>query len=130
MCVEKTPRVCKSAAGNFPWVHYENCNLLSPSSAVTPGNWVLTVDETHVDDIIFLSLGNAIKLSGPCGATPSTTLHSHLPSAVYTAIHILNIDVRAVMEKIIISVKHPSTRYRAAAKAKASEIDLWIVVRF
>lgn len=66
----------------FPWVYYENRNPLSPSSAVKPGNGILTADETHVDDIILLSLGNAIKLTAACRATPCTTLRSHLPSAV------------------------------------------------
>lgn len=67
----------------FPWVYYENRNPLSPSSAVKPGNGVLTVDETHNDDIILLSLGNAIKLTAACWATQCTTLHAppcaHIP---------------------------------------------------
>ncbi len=69
--------------GNFsPSILWEQ-KLFIPSSAVKPGNGVLTVDETHVDDIICLSLGNAIKLTAACRATQRTTPHSHLPSAVY-----------------------------------------------
>uniref|UniRef100_A0A3Q4HYC3 Ig-like domain-containing protein n=1 Tax=Neolamprologus brichardi TaxID=32507 RepID=A0A3Q4HYC3_NEOBR len=46
-------------------------------------NGVLTVDETHVDDIIFASLGNAIKLPTACRAAPHATLHELTPG-VYT----------------------------------------------
>lgn len=51
-----------------------------PSSAVQSGNGVLAIDETHVDDIIALSLGNAIKPTAACDSKHHP--NPHLPTSV------------------------------------------------
>lgn len=72
-----------STEGNFSLSVLWEQKLLIRGSAVRPGNGVLTVDETHVDDIMVLSKGNAIKLPAACRAAPHTTLHELTPG-VYT----------------------------------------------
>lgn len=72
-----------SAEGNFSLSVWWEQKLLIRGSAVRRGNGVLTVDETHVDDIIFTSLGNAIKLPTACRAAPHATMHELTPG-VYT----------------------------------------------
>lgn len=79
-------QICYDTERRKEKIHHEGAReegkfSVSMSSAVKPGKVVSTVDGTHVDDIIFLLLGNVIKLKVACNANIVTTRHPVLTPA-------------------------------------------------